>query len=348
MAISLPDARSLPDIVLNTLRLRAIRGCEMGFAQKDLALLLGVARETISVWWSAYSVEGVEGLPGDRTGRPIGSGRTLSDQQSEHIQDLIDHNKPEALGVPAPLWNRRAVQQLIRKELKIGMPVRTVGEYLKRWGYTRKKPSRHACRQDHEEVKEWLEKTYPELEKQARNEGATIFWVDETGVVADDFRGCGYARKGKRAVVEVPDPHIKVNVISAVSSEGTFRFMTYHKSMNADRFLVFLKRALSSVQGKVHLIVDRLRAHDCVKVWRWLKEHQDRIQMTLAPRRSPELNPDEYFNHDLKENINAEGLSSSKEELRQKVQRFLRQLLHWPAHVMSYFQHPSVQYASDS
>ena len=116
MAISLPDARQLSDAVLEALRWRALRGCELGFTQTDLADLLGVARETISRWWHAYQTGGLDALPEDRTGRPIGSGRTLNDQQAAHWQRLLDSHSPEDLGLTAPLWSRRAVRDLIRKE----------------------------------------------------------------------------------------------------------------------------------------------------------------------------------------------------------------------------------------
>jgi transposase len=167
MAITLPDARQLPDEVLEALRLRALRGCEMGFSESDVAEMLGVARETVSRWWSAYQGKGVDGLPGGRTGRPVGSGRTLTDEQAAHIQELINEHSPANLGVKAPLWSRGAVRELILKEYGIDMPVRTVGEYLKRWGYTAKKPSRHANDQDPEEVRKWLEETYPDIERQS-------------------------------------------------------------------------------------------------------------------------------------------------------------------------------------
>ena len=88
------------------------------------------------------------------------------------------------------------------------MPVRTVGEYLKRWGYTAKKPARHANDQDPEEVSEWLEETYPDIERQAEEEGAVILWTDECGVDADHHPGTGYARKGERATHGgAPQPH---------------------------------------------------------------------------------------------------------------------------------------------
>ena len=74
MAIQLPDARHLSDEALREIRLRALRGVELGYTQAVLAELLGVCQETISRWWSAYSADGLDGLPGPRSGRPEGDG----------------------------------------------------------------------------------------------------------------------------------------------------------------------------------------------------------------------------------------------------------------------------------
>ena len=199
MSITLPDARQLSDPVLEALRLCALHGYELGFTQNALAQLLGVTRETISRWWTAYQDGGLDALPDERTGRPIGSGRTLDDQQGEYLQDLIDHHSPEDLGITAPLWSRRAVHDLILQEYNIDMPIRTVGEYLKRWGYTAKRPTRHAKQQDPEEVRTWLEETYPVLEEQAQKEDAEIHFGDETGVAADEHPQDAYSRKGQPA-----------------------------------------------------------------------------------------------------------------------------------------------------
>jgi CRP-like cAMP-binding protein len=58
MAIELPDARQLSDEALQVLRLRALRGIELGFSEVDLSELLGVCHETISRWWTAYCADG--------------------------------------------------------------------------------------------------------------------------------------------------------------------------------------------------------------------------------------------------------------------------------------------------
>ena len=346
MAISLPDARQLSDEVLEALRLRALRGCELGFTEADVAAMLGVSQETVSHWWTAYATGGLDALPSARTGRAVGSGRTLSAVRARLIQHLIDHHSPEELGIPSPLWSRRAVRDLIRQELGIALPVRTVGEYLRRWGYTAKRPRRHARQQDPEEVRQWLEETYPALEARAAKEGAAIYWCDETGVAADEHPRYGYARRGRPATMEVPDRHIRMNQISAISNEGTVRFMTYKGSMDGALFTVFLGRLLRTSTRKIFLIVDRLKAHEKGTVADWVEAHKDRIEVIPMPRRTPELNPDEYLNNDLKGNVNEAGLPANQKDLRSRMQHFMRRLFSAPEHVMNYILHPCVQYAS--
>ena len=346
MAITLPDTRQLSDETLEAFRLLALHGRELGYTEADLGELLGVTRETISRWCSAYSKGGLDALPGERTGRPLGSGRTLTDDQAQRIQQILDTKTPEERNIPAALWNRRAVRDLIQNECGVLLAVRTVGTYLSRWGYTSKKPQRRACNQDPEEVQTWIEETYPELEKKAEAEGAEIFWCDETGAVADAYSGTGYAKKGAPATVEVPHPHIHMNAISAVSNTGSVRFMTYSQTMTAALFIVFLGRLLRSTTGKIVLIVDRLKVHQSRAVLEWVAAHADRLELVYLPRSAPERNVDEYLNNDLKGQINEQGLSKSSSELRSRMQQFLRKLFHFPDHVRSYVQAPLVQYAA--
>src|SRR3954453_15467624 len=87
------STRRLSDEVLEALRLRALRGCELGYNESQVADLLGVARETVCRWWSAYADQGVDALPPERTGRPVGSGRTLTDEQASHLHLQGNHDR---------------------------------------------------------------------------------------------------------------------------------------------------------------------------------------------------------------------------------------------------------------
>jgi transposase len=338
MSISLPDARELSDEVMDAIRLRALWGVQNGRTETETAMLLGVSRETVSRWWTAYAAHGLEALPGDRTGRPVGSGRTLSDEQSQHIQELIDECSPEDLGIAAALWTRKAVRDLIRNEYGIDIATRTVGTYLERWGYTAKVPSRRSKRQDPDEVAEWLEKTYPEIERRAAREGAEIHWCDETGAAADSQSRKGYSRRGEPAVIEMPAPHIRLNLVSTISNEGEVHFHVYKEMMTGTLFIKFLEQLLTETTAKIFLILDRLRAHQTQEVMDWVAERADRIELFWLPRYSPELNPNEYLNNDLKGAIGAEGLPNDKNELRSRIEGFMGKLLNLPEHVRSYFQ----------
>jgi len=60
----------------------------------------------------------------------------LSDAEADRMQEWIAHHSPEDWGIATSLWSRCAVQQLILQQYDLMMPLRTAGEYLKRWGYS--------------------------------------------------------------------------------------------------------------------------------------------------------------------------------------------------------------------
>jgi transposase len=346
MAIALPDARELSDEVLEALRTRALHGRELGHSEQTLADLLGVARETVSRWWSAFSEGGFDAIPGDRTGRPTGSGRTLSDEQASQIQGVLNEEMPQKRGIASPLWTRRAVRDLIQLMFGITMPVRTVGEYLRRWGYTPKKPQRRARFQDPDEIQEWLENIYPAIEEFAAKEDAEILWSDETGVDSNHHVGTGYALLGEPSTIEVSSSPCRMNLISTISNEGDVRFMTYAQTMTAALFVAYLTKLIAVASRKLYLIVDHHPTHEAGIVIAWLQKHEHQIRMFCLPRRAPELNPVEYLNNDMKSGVNAKKLPENKKELRTNIQWFMQRLAKLPQHVINYFSNPFIQYAA--
>src|SRR5262249_29573311 len=277
---------------------------------------------------------------------PAGSGGPLAAARPRRTRDQIGERSPGELGIAAAVWSRTAVRDQIRQEFGIDMPVRTVGEYLKRWGYTAKSPRRHAKDQDPDEVDRWLERRYPAIEALAALEGAEIHWCDETGARADEQPRKGYAREGEPARVEVPKPHIRMNLVATITNEGEVHFLAYKESMTGALFVTFLEKLLSETTRKVFLILDRLPAHQTKGVADWVAAHADRIALFRLPKSAPELNAEEYLNNDLKGAINAEGLPGSRDELRSRMERFMSRLLQLPGRVRNYFRHPCVQYAA--
>ena len=324
MAIELPDGRAESNEVLEALRLRAVHAREQGYAVVDIAAILGVREETVSRWCSKYEQGGQEGLPGPRSGRPLGSGRRLLADQEQDLQQLIETKSPQELGVASALWTRQAVQELIEQQLGERLPIRTVGEYLQRWGYTPQKPVRKAYKQDPAAVTEWLEKTYPQIEKRAGQEDGEIHWGDEMGVRSTCQHSRGYARPGNTPELPVSGSRFSVNMISTITNQGKVRWMIYEGKMNAALFIVFLTRLIAGATKKVFLIVDHLSVHEAEAVEQWRADKADQIEIFYLPKYSPERNPDEYLNCDVKGNINTDGLPKDRAELKGKLRFDLR------------------------
>jgi transposase len=347
MALELPDGRSESNEVLEALRRRAVHARELGYLVVDIATILGVREETVSRWCVRYEAGGEEALPGGRTGRPVGSGRLLDGQQEQVIQQLIDTKSPQELNIPSALWTRQAVAELIQQQTGEQLAIRTVGEYLNRWGYTPQKPVRKSYKQDPEKVALWLEKTYPQLEKRAAEEDAEIHWGDETGVRSTCQHSRGYAHPQNTPELTLPGSRFSVNMISTITNQGKARWMIYEGKMNAALFIVFLTRLIATATKKVFLIVDNLSVHDANAVDEWLADHKDKIEVFYLPKYAPERNPDEYLNCDVKCNINTDGMPHNREELKHKLHRFMQKLCKLPGRIASYFQHKFIHYAAD-
>jgi len=191
-----------------------------------------------------------------------------------------------------------------------------------------------------------METKYPAIERRAKEEDGEIHWGDEMGVRSTCYGGRGYARKGQTPTLKLPGNRFSVNMISTVTNQGKVRFMIYEGRMQASLFLVFLGRRVRDAPKKVFLIVDNLRLHEAAEVQEWLRGKEEQIEIFYLPKYAPELNPDEYLNCDVKANVNGQGLPHSREDLKSRLKAFMHKLSKLPDRVASYFQHPSIQYAS--
>jgi transposase len=340
------DARKHSTEVQQELRKQIIRLRKQGRSNSDVALIVGVSQGHASRTWQKYKRGGLAAISSGKRGRRIGQQRVLAKEQEADIQRILIEKTPDQLKLPFALWTRRAVQLLIKQQFQLAMPIRTVGMYLQRWGFTPQKPIKRAYEQNPKAVQEWLSQKYPAIAARAKSEGAEIYWGDETGIQTDAYRDRGYAPIGKTPVVRLNVKRNSVSMISAINNQGKVRFMMYQKAMTSDLLIRFMKRLVKDSKSKVYLILDNLRAHHGKDVKLWLKEHQDEIEVFYLPSYSPELNPDEYLNGNLKVKVHSGYPARSEKDLTHKVHSFLKSLQKRPHHVRSYFKHPKASYAA--
>ena len=342
------DYRSLPSSQRNILRKRGIALIKSGMKKSEVASLLGTNSSTVSNWWKRYKSEGDRGLQDKQCGAKSENCKMLTSEQERIIQRLITDKYPDQYKLPFALWTRKAVKELIKRQFDIDIAVTTTGYYLRRWGFTPQKPKKRAYEQNPASVKKWLLEQYPAIRRRAGEENAEIHWGDETGCKNQCNHGRSYAPKGKTPVKESMSKRFKINMVSTVTNQGKVQFMVYSENMNADKFIEFLQQLIKSTDRKIFLILDNLRVHHSKIVKEWLaqKEIQARLEVFFLPSYSPERNPDEYLNCDLKQGLSEKPAPKNVESLRKNVETHMHMLQQNQQRVKSYFKHEDIQYAA--
>lgn len=301
---------------------------------------------TVFIWSKRFSAEGESGLKSKTRGRRHLSGRTLTLAQEGRLRTLILGKNPAQLGLGFALWNRRAVKELIQAEFGLTMPIRTVGEYLRRWGWTPQRPLKRALEQNPVKITRWLKEAYPQIARRAKTEQAIIYWGDETAVAEDGHWLRGYAPAGQTPVLTMSAKRQGLSMVSAISNQGLVRFAFLEQAMNRNLMMDFMEKLIADSRQKIFLILDNLKVHHAKVVTAWLDERKAKIEVFYLPSYSPELDPDEYLNRDLKTTLRLASRSKTKRALLLKAQNFMQSRAETPERVQAYFSHSAVQYAA--
>lgn len=86
--------------------------------------------------------------------------------------------------------------------------------------------------------------------------------------------------------------------------------------------------------------------HHSKAVQKWLEKHFEKIEVFYLPSYSPELNPDELLNADLKQRVTKSAPARNKIALTRTAVGALRSIQKQPQRVESYFQQKNVCYAA--
>ena len=338
--------RKLPAAAQEERRRQVIGLRQAGLTYDAIAAQVGLTRTGVFNICQRFAERGAAGLKSGPRGPEPGHGRFLDARQEGEVRDQLRRHTPDELGLPFALWSRAAVRELIRRRFGIRLAVRTMGTYLARWGFTAQKPLRRACEQDPAAVRRWLRRDHPAIAARARAEGGAVFWGDETGLRSDDVRGLSYAPRGRTPTVRVPHKRAGLGLISAVTNRGELRWMVLDGAVKAPTLIRFLGRLVRDAGRKVFLILDRLPVHRAGAVRAWLAGREAEIEVFHLPPYSPELNPDEGLNADLKQAVTRKAPARGKQQLKRAVVGHMRKLSRSPARVRSYFQHPTFRYAA--
>ena len=328
-------------------RCRAMLLIGKGWHDRDVAEAVGVNRRTVRQWKQHRREHGTQSLLRDERGRELGDGRTLSAAQEKEVRKLIANRLPDQLHLPFALWTRRAVVELLEARLSLKLPVRTMGEHLKRWGFTPQKPVTQAYEQSPKQVKRWLKEAYPAIAAQAKAEGAELYWGDQTGVNNQPNAPRGSAPKGQTPTVSRRARRFGFSVMSAVTNRGSARWMVDKGALHAALLIRFMERLVRQMKGrKGHLLLDNLRGHHSVAGKAWLAEHPEEIAVHHLPSDSPELNPDERLNRSRKSKLGQLPAAKDERTLHRQTLGQRRSCHRQPGLIRSFFASSTTQYAA--
>ncbi len=165
---------------------------KQGMTRVKASQILGVSEYSVRKWVKAYKKEGEEALKNKKHGRPQSTISKLKPHQCTAIIKIITDKTPDQLKFPFMLWTREAVGELIKQNYGINISIRTVGRYLKKWGFTPQRPVYSAFEKDPKAVTKFLQEEYPIIKKRAKDENACIYWGDESGIRTDHTCGRSY------------------------------------------------------------------------------------------------------------------------------------------------------------
>ena len=313
--------------------------------QKEVAKIYKVSVVSVCNWVKAYSQNGEIALKSKKHGRPSSTLSKLKPCQCATIVRMITDKTPNQLKFPFALWTRQAVRQLIKRQFNIDLSIWTVGRYLKKWGFTPRRPIYRAFEQNPKKVTYFLQHHYPAIKQRAKQEKAEIHWGDESGFRTDHTCGRSYGLKGEIPVVNKTGKRLQCNMMSTLANNGVMRFMVYEGSMDSKMFIKFLTKLIYKRKKKIFLILDNLRTHHSNKVRDWVEQRRDKIELFFLPPYAPELNPDELLNQDVKSNAYKHKLISTTKELKKALHSYLRKIQNNRQKVMNFFKKKQVRFA---
>lgn len=327
---------------IRRLAVQAVRG---GMTQTEAAATFEVSVRAVNQWMALAREGGLRALAPQTRGRRAGEGRLTPAQAARMRQHILD-KMPDQYKLGFYLWTRAAVVALITRKLGVTVSLTTAGRYLHAWGMSPQKPVRRAYERNDVAITRWLKREYPAIARDAKREGATIYWGDEMGLRSDHVTGTSYALVGRTPVVRATGQRFGCSMISAITNRGQLAFRIFHGTLRAPMFVDFMRRLRRQSAGKVYLIVDGHPVHRSRIAQQFVADHAADFRLIQLPGYCPELNPDELLNQDVKTNALGKSRPRNRAEMMTSVRRHLYRRQKQPHIIRNLFQERRVRYAA--
>lgn len=322
-------------------RLRAVEQISSGrVTVEQFADSLGLAYSTVYGWMQKWRAGGVDALASNPA---PGRAPALSEAQQRELVLLLRVN-PMQLEFDFGLWTRRMVRELISRRFGVDITVQSVGNLLRRLGLSPQRPLYRAYEADPEAVRRWEQEEYPAIRAEAQQAGAIIYFADEASVRSDFHSGTTWATIGETPTVRSTGGRFTINMISAVTSSGRFRFSVFEGTFNSDVLIDFLRRLTADEKRPVYVILDGHSVHHSKRTKEYVASTNGKLKIFQLPGYSPQLNPDEHVWKNLKRDTVGRIAIEGREHFKAIVTRKLHSLQRLPRIIQGFFHDPHLAY----
>ena len=278
-------------------RVNAVLAIVEGYTYSVIAGVLHVCEESLRIWFTAFLLKGPDGL---RSSQPPGRPPKLTKTQKRQLDEIIT-NGPADAGYPGACWRSPMIQNLIYEKFGVFYSTNYIAQLLKNMGFSYQKARFVSDHKDPEKRKEWLEKTWPEIMKEAKQKNACILFGDEASFPQWGTLTYTWAKRGQQPTVKTSGIRKGYKVFGLIDYfTGRFFYQGHEGRLTSESYSQFLKSVLNKTQEHIILVQDGARYHTSKAMQQFFEEHKARLTVYPLPSYSPDYNPIEKVWKEIK------------------------------------------------
>lgn len=301
----------------------AVRQILEGSSPSEVADTLGAGVSSVRRWMHDYLERGFESLEArDVPGRP----HKLTPTQEKVVLRWLNE-RPMNLGFPTELWTGRRVSHLIEQEFGVRMNPHYLAGWLRARDLTPQKPQREPFERDRDVIAEWASSNWPSIQRRAAKTGASIAFVDESGVLMAPLVRRSWAPRGHPPTLfqKGRGNHEKVSIAAAIwYRTRPTRLELFFKTLTNEYFdnylsACFLEVMLVEIPKPIIVVWDGGNMHKGDYIRSLQERYGKDLQLEKLPSYAPMLNPVELLWNWLKYDRLCNFAPANAEELNKRV-----------------------------
>lgn len=321
-------------------RVSVVKAIQSGEPVALVARIFQVPVATIYSWLSMYRAGGYHNLKDNkRSGRPS----KVTPEMLKWLYEAITMGDPRQYKFEFCLWTRRIIRSLLKENYNIDLSLPSISRLLAQLGLSVQKPIFKAYQQNKKSVDEWITGIFPNIKEKAKEEGAEIYFADESSFRSDHHYGGTWGKIGETPVIEEHRGRFGVNCISAVTARGAMYFKCFNGRMNSEGFICFLNELQNDAGKTIYVVADGAQYHKSKAVKEFIEASKGTIRLYILPSYSPELNPDEQVWNNAKRKTGSMCIKS-KEQMLEVVTDVLSSIRNSVDLIKSFFYLKTTRY----